>query len=133
MKKKNADRTPHVGIFWLVNGKLVIDSTPLSEAEPYGDSLTHPRSHNDVWEQYQRIGKVPSDVGYDEPPRGRAMFDRTTETFTILADKCILSRKDLLAQITDALHLPAKTKIDTDPHYECFKCLYGSDVDEDED
>lgn len=61
------------------------------------------------------------------------MFDRTTETFTILADKCILSRKDLLAQITDALHLPAKTKIDTDPHYECFKCLYGSDVDEDED
>jgi hypothetical protein len=26
-----------VGIFWLVDGRLIIDASPLSEAEPYGD------------------------------------------------------------------------------------------------
>jgi hypothetical protein len=35
-----------VGIFWPVGGKLVIDSGPLSEAEPYGDHLTYPGS---IW------------------------------------------------------------------------------------
>jgi hypothetical protein len=31
---------PHVGIFWLVDGKPLIDSTALSEAEDYGDFKT---------------------------------------------------------------------------------------------
>jgi hypothetical protein len=31
---------PHVGIFWLLDGTLLTDSTPLGEAEPYGDHLT---------------------------------------------------------------------------------------------
>jgi hypothetical protein len=37
---------PRVGIFWLIDGKPLIDSTPLGEAEPYGDHLTHPRSQS---------------------------------------------------------------------------------------
>jgi hypothetical protein len=31
---------PRLGIFWLVNGNLLIDSTPLSKAERYGDHLS---------------------------------------------------------------------------------------------
>jgi hypothetical protein len=42
-------KEPSVGIFWLVGGSLIIDSTPLSEAEQYGDHLTQPRSHLEVW------------------------------------------------------------------------------------
>jgi hypothetical protein len=38
--------TPEVGIFWLINGKLLIDSTPLSESEPYG---TH---QNPSWQSF---------------------------------------------------------------------------------
>jgi hypothetical protein len=34
---KRRKKPPYVGIFWLVDGKLVVDSVPLSEAEPYGD------------------------------------------------------------------------------------------------
>lgn len=37
------EKEPFVGIFWVIDGRLVIDSTPLSEAEPYGDHLTHAR------------------------------------------------------------------------------------------
>jgi hypothetical protein len=133
MTKKKSTEAPLLGIFWLVNGKLVIDSTPLNEAEPYGEHRTHPRSHIDTWTQYQRIGKVPHESEYEEFPRGRVMHHPKSGEFTILADKCILARKDLIAHIKDALHLPAKTKIGTDPHYRCFFCLYGSDVDDDLD
>ena len=56
---------PHVGIFWLVSGKPIIDSTPLSQAEPYGDHLTHARGHAEVWGQYQRVGVVPIDMEYE--------------------------------------------------------------------
>jgi hypothetical protein len=45
-----------------------------------------------------------------------------------------LERKDLIAQIKDALHLPKHTALDTDPHYRCWSCLYGKQIDdEDED
>jgi hypothetical protein len=30
-----------VGIFWRVGDRSVIDVSPLGEAEPYGDCLTH--------------------------------------------------------------------------------------------
>jgi len=33
---------------------LLIDSTSLAEAEPYGDFLTHPRGHYEVWSRWQR-------------------------------------------------------------------------------
>ena len=62
--KKESKPESHVGIFWLVNGRLLFDSTPLSKAERYGDHLTHPPSHIDVWTQYQRSGKAPRESEY---------------------------------------------------------------------
>ena len=126
--KKQAE----VGIFWLVKGELIFDSTSLDQAEPYGDHVTHPRSHIDVWAQFQRAGKVPHESEYEEFPRGRVMHHHSSGEFMILADPCILARKDLIAEIKDALHLPKKTKLGSDPHYRCFTCLYGKDEDDEE-
>jgi hypothetical protein len=131
--KKNLDRAPQLGIFWLVNGNLIIDSSPLSEAEPYGDHMTHPRSHVNVWERFELSGRVLRGSEYEEHPRGRVMFDTTNESFTILADKCILNRKDMIAQIKKALHLSKKVKLDTDSHYRCPHCLRGKQTNGDED
>src|ERR1039458_8987371 len=84
--RKASSKTPepHVGIFWIVNGKSLIESTPLSEAEPYGVFLTHPRGHAEVWEAFQRAGAVPREVEYEESPRGRVMFNTRTKRFTLL-------------------------------------------------
>ncbi|MGB2677581.1 MAG: hypothetical protein WAN12_10920 [Candidatus Acidiferrum sp.] len=130
MKKKSSDREACLGIFWLVNGKLIIDSSPLTEAEPYGNHLGHPRSHIEVWEKYQRGGEVPLEMEYEQAPRGRVVFDRTSDTFTILADKCILRRKDLIASIKSELNLPKSARLSSDYHYRCFTCLYGTDDEE---
>ncbi len=42
------------------------------------------------------------------------MFDMETEHFTILADRCILKREDLVEKIRAELNLPEDTKVGTD-------------------
>jgi hypothetical protein len=118
---------PRLGIFWLVNGKLLIDSAPLSECEKYGDHLNYPGSHIHVWEQWRQVGKAPVESEYEEFPRGRVMYGTT---FALLADRCILKHKDLIARIKVELHLPKTTALGTDPHYRCFRCLHGNADDE---
>ena len=114
---------PRVGIFWLIDGKPLIDSTPLSQAEPYGDHLTHPRGHAEVWEQYQRVGTAPSDMEYEESPRGRVIYHTKTRRFTFLADPCILKDKSMVSTIMSAMNLPNKsTDKGTDAHYRCSAC-----------
>ena len=123
-QRKTSTRTtePRVGIFWLVDGEPLIDSTSLSEAEPYGDHLTHPRGHPEVWEQYQRVGAVPADMEYEESPRGRVMCNSKTQRFTLLADRCILRDKNVVRRIMSELKLPRNTETDTDSHYRCRAC-----------
>jgi hypothetical protein len=126
-KKSKTPAEPRLGIFWFVKGKLLIDSSWLAESEPYGDHLNHPRNHIDVWRTYRRNGVVPPECVYEEYPRGRVMHHAASGEFTVLADKCILGRQPLIAEIKKALHLPKETKIGHDPHYKCFECLHGKE------
>ena len=102
------EKEPHVGIFWLLHGKPVIDGTPLSEAEPYGDHLTHPRGHAAGWSKFQHNGIVPVDIEYDEPPRGRVIYNTKARRFTLLADKCILRDKGVVRKVMSEMNLPIK-------------------------
>ncbi len=121
---------PRVGIFWLVKGKLLIEATPLSKAEAYGDFKVHAADHFSVWARLQQAGTVLPEMEYEEAPRGRVMYNTKTGQFTLLADRCILGRKEVVARIKSELRLPTNTKLDTDSHYRCFACLYGEDGDE---
>lgn len=128
-KTKTSTHTsePHVGIFWLVHGRLVIDATLLSAAEDYGDFKIHPRDHYSVWEAFKLSGTVLPEVPYEEFPRGRVMFNEKTGQFNLLADRCILRRRQIVVKIKKALHLPRDTSARTDSHYRCLKCLRESD------
>ena len=55
---RSDNNQPMVGIFWWFRGRLIIDASPLSEAEPYGDFLTHRNSHIDYWKEQQRLGEI---------------------------------------------------------------------------
>jgi len=94
-------------------------------AEPYGTALTHPSGHIDHWERLQRTGAVPADVEYEEEPRGRVVFDGREQRFHLMADKCILGRRDVVAGIMEVMHLPDDTAVSTDEHYRCRHCLAG--------
>ncbi len=124
MPERNANEEPRVGIFWWFRGKLIIDSTPLSQAEPYGNALTHATGHIEFWTEQQKRGALPEDIEYEEPPRGRVNYDKRDERFFLRADRCILEASDVVRQLISALKLPPKrTSIGPDAHYRCTKCL----------
>jgi hypothetical protein len=76
---------------------LVTDSVPLTEAEPYGDCLTHPRGHYEVWDRWQRAGSewlarkgLPIPIcraEYEDHPCGRIVYERSADLFVIYADR----------------------------------------------
>jgi hypothetical protein len=107
----------------VVRGKLLIDSTSLGQAEAYGDNLTHPRGHIEVWEQFQQKGLVFPEMEYEEHPRGRVMFNTKTQRFLLLADRCILRDKSIVSKIMSELKLSKGTETGTDEHYRCPTCL----------
>jgi hypothetical protein len=112
-----------VGIVYLVGDKLFIDSTPVAGAGHYGDSAIHERDHISYWAELVKTGSVP-DSEYEEHPRGRVAYNTKTGRFTLLADKCILSRTSVISKILSRLHLPLKdTETGTDSHYRCYRCL----------
>ena len=88
---------PAVGIFWRINGTLVIDRSTLDEAEPYGDCLTHAAGHYERWQQWQPLGPAglarkgfPAQIAwteYDDWPRGRVVYQKPTQQFVLYADR----------------------------------------------
>jgi hypothetical protein len=118
---------PKVGIFWLFNGQLIFDTSLLSDGEDDGEFIDHPTGHTDYWEELQRLGVVPRDVDYEEPPRGRVLFKKKSGRFALYADRCILKKESAVKQIMNAMRLPARqTDVGTDGHfghYKCFTCL----------
>ena len=74
--------------------------------EPPGDENQHPH--------HQRYQIVPSDVEYDEYPRGRVAYNAKTRQYWLFADACILKNKAAIRQIMNDFRLPSNTKKDKD-------------------
>jgi hypothetical protein len=116
-ENKKVDRQPRVGIIFLVGDSLYVDGTPLGEAGGYGQFKIHEPGHDLFWEQLGLGGE------YENYPRARVSYDTRTQEFTLLADRCILKRPEIVSEILQRMHLPADTKLDTDEHYQCSVCL----------
>lgn len=122
----------NVGIVWGVRDGagpllLVTDRMPLAEAEPYGDFLTHPRGHYEVWEGWRRLGAaglanrgLPTLIAwheYEHFPRGRVVLDTTIQRFTFYADQK-LQAPGVLHEVLCAFGLdPTSCAVRSDPHY----------------
>jgi hypothetical protein len=98
----------------------------LDVAELYGDMLTCPHGHYDLWNQWRRgARKFPPAVRaliapseHETWPRGRIVFDTSSRQFTCYADAQILRRAYLLAAICDRFGLPIeRTRTKSDSHY----------------
>jgi hypothetical protein len=123
---------PCVGLFWRVSGDggsntMLIDALPLSLAEAYGDVLTHPGGHYEVWSTWQRLGQAGLKARgwplailyseYEDHPRGRVVFNVRETTFWILADRR-LQRPASIAAIQRAFGLAGQAcLVKSDEHY----------------
>lgn len=90
------------GIFGCIpeaDGSLTIlmDATPLAEAELYGEFRTHQNGHFQVWTRWQKTRTAPianrfilqaiADHEYEFFPRGRIVYNMTTGRFILYADR----------------------------------------------
>lgn len=121
-----------VGIVWGVYDgcsamHLLTDQTSVTEAEPYGEFLTHPRGHFEVWEGWRRLGRagrkrhgLPALIAwheYEDFPRGRIVFHTGTGRFTLYADPK-LQTSSVLGEIFPTFGLdPTRCGIRSDLHY----------------
>jgi hypothetical protein len=131
-KPKGQPGTPEVGIFWEVNGALILDGVPLGAAEAWGQFKNYPGSHEKMWRRYQRVDSALKEIAYDAPPRGRVVYDAVARRFYLYADVCILRNEALVAKIRGGLHLPPEVAAGPDDHYRCANCLAALPGDNDE-
>ena len=127
-RSARAFTAPAVGIFWRLDNVLVIDRSPLAEAEAYGDCLTHAAGHYERWLEWQALGGTalasmgyPTCIAfteYDEWPRGRIVYERPKRRFVMYADRR-LRGVDAIAALKVAFGLQeASVLVTGDPHYQ---------------
>jgi hypothetical protein len=124
---------PSVGIFWRVSDYLVVDRSALSDAEPYGDCLTHAMGHYDRWQQWQGLGGakltlrgLPKSIlstEYDDWPRGRVVYEIASEIFVVYADRR-LQKPGIIAALKAEFGIATATvRIRSDLHYRTTSAL----------
>ena len=134
-----------IGLFWMVEdhgrAALIACSVPLAEAAAYGEMLTIEIGHSDHFAALARRGGrdprsacVPSALlwsEYDEWPRGRVLFDRTSGRFIIRADQQF-HRPDRIARIARYFGFEAASAaILPDDHYRSTRRLPSAIDDQD--
>ena len=118
---------PAVGIFWCVDGIVVIDRSTLKTAEPYGDCLTHAAGHYERWLEWQLLGaprlralgfpEAIATTEYDDWPRGRIVYEVVLRRFVLYADRR-LQKPVIIAALKGAFGLgDAEVVVRSDPHY----------------
>jgi hypothetical protein len=115
--------SPEVGIFWDVNGRLIFVGAYLEEAVTIGRFAHYPMTQETVWLNFRRNGIVPPDMEYDDPPRGRVVYDKVTRRFRLYADACIIGNHTLIGKIRTELNLAPEIEVDLDDFYQCAKCV----------
>ena len=121
-----ATTPPAVGIFWLMDGVLVIDRSTLEEAEVYGDCLTHAAGHYERWQKWQAGAAAILSMGYpkrilsteyDDWPRGRIVYEIPAQRFVLYADRRLQKPVVIDALKTAFGFNSVQVIIRSDPHY----------------
>jgi hypothetical protein len=89
---------------------ILVDSTSLAGAEPYGDFLTHPYGHYEVWSNWQRPRRAPTtdslvinairEHEYEHFPRGRIVYHAKARLFIVYADRRLQQTRTIVAIAT---------------------------------
>ena len=119
VKRSRMASMPEVGIFWLIDNKLVADSIPWRQADIHGGFYNGKNDHAALWTTLQRL--VPQWKGkeYTDFPRGRVLLDAMKEVFLVYSSQAIVKSPGVRATILAEFKLPlAATKFEADYHYE---------------
>lgn len=57
LKDDERSTESRVGIFWLLDGRFILDGSSLDHADPYGACMTHAVGHLEHWGSLQKARK----------------------------------------------------------------------------
>ncbi|TXT26562.1 MAG: hypothetical protein FD134_492 [Gallionellaceae bacterium] len=112
---------PKVGIFFVVNGDLIIDAVPLEQGERYGETVGF-GGHHDYWLALAPVNPAEQmfkSHAYDYFPRGRVVYFKNAGSFRLYADRCI--KKADIEKVAATFQLPVY-RLARDEHYQCSSC-----------
>lgn len=124
----------YVGPYWFVrddSGRVLLMAhrCALADAEEYGEFLTCPHGHYDVWERWrarcpaERIADVQRDAEYEEWPRGRVVFNSVQGPFIVYADRRISQQE--VQRVLEYFGIPVgRVEFMTDGHYQSTRVLH---------
>jgi hypothetical protein len=122
---------PEVGIFWLIDNKLVADSIPWRQADIHGGFYNGKNDHAALWTTLQRLLPQWKGLEYTDYPRGRVLFHSTEEVFLVYSSQAIVNSPGVRAMILAEFNLPlGATIFEADYHYEnAMPCVLDEDFD----
>lgn len=105
-------RVPKLGIWWLVNGKVISFQEEFRDVAPVGPSRDSDLLH---FTEFDKLG-LPGD--YTDYERGRVIFLEGPKQFVIYCSEDVAKSKEAIARVARDFSLPlAKLKVAVDPHY----------------
>lgn len=111
-----------VGVFFIVNEKLWVRSSPWSVIPPFGGYRTYGLGLSDFCDSLVRGKKLPPLTHYGFIPRGRISYHDTSGQFTIYTDRCTAKSERWVGAIKKRFHLPASSRVIVDAQYACSQC-----------
>jgi hypothetical protein len=117
VEKAQKGKVPQVGLFFLLKGKLFINGLPWTEVPNVAGFRKYSVVHPEYWRRLKEGGAVPKDMPYEECPRGRVNYDKASDRFTLLADRCIIMDNRQVSAIMNEFNLPMGTRGLADDRY----------------
>lgn len=114
---------PRIGIFWDVDGELVSEAIPVTDAPLTNGIRDSDANHHYFWKQWTRKKSRFRSYSYDHFPRGRIVYREADQIFVIFGDRCLIANEQFAKQLQETFGLPPEQcEVKSDFHYQCRRC-----------
>ncbi|HEX9871592.1 MAG TPA: hypothetical protein VGC99_23920 [Candidatus Tectomicrobia bacterium] len=99
--------TPEVGIFYVIDGALWLESMPVPEVKPLREVIIYAGKHRSYWHNLRRMIRTLEGVPHTCYPRGRVVYVQAAARYDLYLGPEILTSEPLIRHVMDEMHLPA--------------------------
>jgi hypothetical protein len=98
--------TPKVGLFYVIDRELWLDSTPIPEARQLREVIIPSGNHRSYWANLRRIIRALAGVPHICYPRNRVVFVKAMGRYHLYLGPELFTHEPLIWQVIDVMHLP---------------------------
>jgi len=107
-----------LGIFWLYQNKIYLQSIAVDNVQPINGFIDSDFAHYKVWDEVSKQHKDFYLYEYEDIPRGRVVYDIGNTQYIVYANQDIINSKKEKALIIEAFELKNKKVVfKYDEHY----------------